>query len=209
MLTLDLRKDLKHLYRPSKAPEIVDVPAMQFVMIDGSIEPGQAPGTSPHFEQNMQALYGAAYTLKFAAKQRKDNAIDYPVMALEGLWWVEDGRFDIRQPGNWKYTLMVMQPPQITQAMFAEAVARAAAKRPDAPFSRLRLAEYHEGLSVQVMHVGPYAEEPATLARMEAHARERGYRLRGPHHEIYLGDPRRADPAKLKTVLRHGVEPQQ
>ena len=207
MQRIDLKRDLKHLYLPStKLPVLVDVPPMQFVMADGAIEPDQSPGTSPLFGENMQALYAAAYTLKFAAKLRKEDPLDYPVMALEGLWWVEDGRFDIRQPGNWKYTIMIMQPPQVTQAMFREAVGKAAAKRPNPAFGRLRLATFHEGLSVQIMHLGPYADEPTTLARMEAFAGERGYRLRGLHHEIYLGDPRRADPAKLRTVLRHGVE---
>ena len=209
MQTLDLRKELKYLYQPwAREPVLVDVPPMQFVMVDGAIEPDQSPGTSPLFAENMQALYGVAYTLKFTAKLRKEEPLDYPVMALEGLWWVEDGRFDIRQPGNWKYTIMIMQPPQISEEMFREAVFKASEKRPSPAFARLRLATFHEGLSVQVMHLGPYSEEPATVARMEAFARERGYRLRGLHHEIYLGDPRSADPAKLKTVLRHGVEPE-
>ena len=207
MHKLDLKQQLKHLYLPShKEPVLVEVPPMQFIMVDGAIEPDQSPGTSPLFGENMQALYGVAYTLRFMAKLRKEDPIDYPVMAMEGLWWVEDGHFDIRQPGNWKYTVMIMQPPQITDVMFREAIGKASEKRPSAAFQRLRLATFDEGLSVQIMHIGPYSEEPATLARMEAFALERGYRLRGLHHEIYLGDPRRADPAKLKTVLRHGVE---
>ena len=96
MTTLDLRKQWKHLYAPSaKKVELVDVPEFKFVMIDGRIEPGEAPGTSPGFGEAMAALYGAAYTLKFMSKLRKEDPIDYPVMALEGLWWVEDGEFDI------------------------------------------------------------------------------------------------------------------
>ena len=101
METLNLRKDLKYLYAPSaKKIEVVDVPAFNFIMIDGAIEPDQAPGTSPLFAESMQALYGASYTLKFTTKLRKENPVDYPVMALEGLWWVEDGTFDIRKPGS-------------------------------------------------------------------------------------------------------------
>jgi hypothetical protein len=212
MEKLDLKKDLKYLYAPSaKRIEIVDVPPMQFVMSDSAIEPDQTPGTSPLFQENMQALYNAAYTLKFSAKLRKQDPVDYPVMALEGLWWVEDGTFDIRKPGNWKYTVMIMQPDLITPEMFAEALTQMRKKKGDQPaFSRLRLERFQEGLSVQAMHIGPYATEPETVAKMQAFMQENGCRdrvgLGGKHHEIYLGDPRRADPSKLKTVLRHPVE---
>ena len=101
---------------------------------------------------------------------------------------------------------MIMQPDHITPEMFAEAVAQAAKKKPNPALSRLRLESFREGLCVQTMHLGPYATEPATVERMQAWAAENGYRLTGKHHEIYLGDPRRAEPEKLKTVLRHGVE---
>jgi hypothetical protein len=211
MQKLDLKKDLKSLYAPSaKKIEVVDVPAMNFAMIDGVIEPGQAPGTSPLFQENMQALYAVAYTIKFAAKLRKDNPVDYPVMALEGLWWVEDGTFDIQKPGNWKYTVMILQPDVVTSEMFADALAQMRKKKGDQPaFARLRLERFHEGLSVQTLHVGPYAAEPATVERMQAFMLENNYQdmvgLGGKHHEIYMGDPRRADPAKLKTVLRHPI----
>jgi hypothetical protein len=213
MEKLDLKKDLKYLYAPSaKKIEAVEVPAMNFVMIDGAIEPDQVPGTSPLFAENMQALYGAAYTLKFTAKLRKENPVEYPVMALEGLWWVEDGTFDIRKPGNWKYTVMMMQPDIVTAEFFAEALAQLRKKKGDQPaFARLRLERFCEGLCVQTMHIGPYATEPATVERMQTFMQENGYEdlvgLGGKHHEIYMGDPRRADPSKLKTVLRHPVKP--
>ena len=212
MQKLDLKKELKYLYTPSvKKIETVDVPAMNFVMTDGAIEPDQVPGTSPLFAENMQALYGAAYTLKFTAKLRKENPVDYPVMALEGLWWVEDGTFDIRKPGNWKYTVMIMVPEIITPEMFAEVLTQMRKKKGDRlAFARLRLESFCEGLSVQTMHIGPYAAEPATVEKMQAFMQENGYRdqvgLGGKHHEIYMGDPRRADPSKLKTVLRHPIE---
>ena len=212
MEKLDLKKDLKYLYAPSaKKIELVDVPAMNFVMIDGAIEPDYAPGTSPRFAEDMQGLYNAAYTLKFTAKLRKQDPLDYPVMALEGLWWVEDGTFDIQKPGNWKYTVMIMQPDQITPGMFADALTQLRKKRGDQPvFARLRLERFHEGLSVQTMHIGPYATEPATVERLQAFMQANGCQdlvgLGGKHHEIYLGDPRRANPAKLKTVLRHPVK---
>jgi hypothetical protein len=212
MKNLDLRKQYKHLYQPSaKKIEAVQVPRLQFAMIDGAIEKGQAPGTSPGFQEATQALYGISYTLKFMLKKRKTNPIDYPVMALEGLWWVEDGMFDITIKDNWFYTLMIMQPDVITQAVFEEGLAEVRRKKGDSPsLSKLRLDSFEEGLCVQVMHIGPYATEPATIERMKEFMQENGYRDRvgtgGKHHEIYMGDPRKADPAKLKTVLRHPIE---
>ena len=207
MPKIDLRKELKYLYAPSaKQVALVDVPEFQFAQIDGAIEPGQAPGTSPAFEQALSALYGITYTLKFMSKQRADNPIDYTVMTLEGLWWVEEGEFDITQPGNWRWTMMILQPDHITSAMFAEGLAQLRKKRGDSPaLDKLRLARFHEGLALQIMHIGPYANEPATIARMDAFAQEEGYRMIGKHHEIYMGDPRTAAPEKLKTILRHPV----
>lgn len=212
MKTLELKKEYKHLYQPSaKKAEIVQVPQLQFAMIDGAIEKGYEPGNSPTFPEATQALYGISYTLKFMLKKRKTNAIDYPVMALEGLWWVEDGMFDITVKDNWFYTLMIMQPEVITQDLFDEGLEQVRKKRGDSEaLSKLRLANFEEGLCVQTMHLGPYATEPATIERMRAFAQENGYRdlvgSGGKHHEIYLGDPRKANPAKLKTVLRHPIE---
>ena len=212
MKILDLKKQLKYLYQPSaKKVEIVQVPYLQFAMIDGAIEKGQAPGTSPGFQEATQALYGISYTLKFMLKKRKTNPIDYPVMALEGLWWVEDGMFDITVKDNWSYTLMILQPDVINRVVFEEGLAEVRRKKGDSPaLSKLRLDSFEEGLCVQVMHIGPYATEPATIERIRAFASENGYHDRvgpnGKHHEIYLGDPRKADPAKLKTVLRHPLE---
>jgi hypothetical protein len=153
----------------------------------------------------MQALYGAAYTLKFMSKLRQKNAIDYPVMALEGLWWVEGVTFDITRPDNWRWRAMIMQPDHVTTEMFDEALEKIRAKRPSPSVEKLRLEQYREGLCIQTMHIGPYSAEPATIERMNAFAAESGYALRGEHHEIYLGDPRRCAPGKLKTVLRHPI----
>ena len=211
MKTLDLKKEFKHLYQPSaKKVEIVQVPRLQFVMIDGAIEKGSEPGKSPMFAEATQALYSVSYTLKFMLKKRKTDPIDYPVMALEGLWWVEDGMFDITVKDNWFYTLMIMQPAVITQEIFADGLEQVRKKKGDSEmFSKLRLADFEEGLCIQTMHIGPYATEPAAIERMRAFAEENGYRdcIREDrkHHEIYLGDPRKADPAKMKTVLRHPI----
>jgi len=212
MKTLDLKREFKHLYQPSaKKAEIVQLPRLQFAMIDGAIEKGSEPDKSPSFAEATQALYSISYTLKFMLKKHKTDPVDYPVMALEGLWWVEDGMFDITVKDNWFYTLMILQPELITQDIFAEGLEQVRRKKGDSEIlSKLRLEHFEEGLCVQTMHIGPYATEPATVERMRVFARENGYRdcvgLGGKHHEIYLGDPRKADPAKLKTVLRHPVE---
>ncbi|HEX9027600.1 MAG TPA: GyrI-like domain-containing protein [Anaerolineales bacterium] len=203
MIKLDLKKDLKRFYAPSaKRVELVDLPEWTFLMIDGAIEPGTGPGTSPGFQEAIQAVYGAAYTLKFALKLREAEPVDYPVMPLEGLWWVEDGHFDIREPGNWKYTLMILQPDVITSEQFNQAVARLSQKKPSPALDRLRLAKFQEGLCIQTLHLGPYASEPDTVAKMHAFAGDQGLAQQGKHHEIYLGNPLRADASKLKTILR-------
>jgi hypothetical protein len=213
MKVLDLRKQYKDLYKPSaKKPVLVKVPRLQFAMVDGAIEKGHSPGNSPGFQEAVQALYGISYTLKFTFKKRKTNAIDYPVMALEGLLWLTEGDvFDINIKDNWSYTLMIMQPDIVMPDSFAEAREQVRKKRGDSPaLSKLRLAHFEEGLCVQIMHIGPYATEPATIERMRAFAEENGYRdcvgHERKHHEIYMSDPRRVSPEKLKTVLRHPVE---
>jgi hypothetical protein len=212
MKTLDLKKELKHLYAPSvKKPEIVQVPHLQFAMIDGAIEKGYEPGNSPGFAEATQALYSISYTLKFMLKKRATNSIDYPVMPLEGLWGVQNAMVDVAKKDNWSYTLMILQPEVITKDIFAEALEQDRRKKGDLPVvSKLRLEHFEEGLCVQVMHIGPYATEPDTIERMRAVALESGYRdnvgPNGKHHEIYIGDPRKAEPAKLKTVLRHPLE---
>lgn len=207
MQTLELKKIYKSLFSASaKVPQLVDVPRLNFLRIDGAIEPGHAPGNSPIFSENLQALYSASYTLKFMLKQRPENPVEYPVMPLEGLWWVEDGRFDINIKDNWHYTVQIMQPDCVTPELFAEALAKLRKKKGDMEaFSRLRLEPFHEGHAVQMLHIGPYAAEPATVEKMDTYLQAEGLQKRGDHHEIYLGDPMRADPAKLKTILRHPV----
>jgi hypothetical protein len=210
---LDLKRQLKHLYQPSaRECVLVRVPEMQFAIIDGQIEPGLMPGDSPGFAEGIGALYGISYTLKFMSKKRAENPIDYGVMALEGLWTTPAGGADYAHADQWLWTLMIMQPDHIDAGMFAEGrdLLRARYAR-DAklttPLDGLRLERFEEGLCVQVMHVGPYADEPATLLRMGEFAGQNGYAFTGRHHEIYLGDPRTAKPENLKTVLRHPVVP--
>ena len=213
MKKLDLKKDLKAFYMPSaKKVTFIEVPRFKFLMIDGAIEPGKEPGNSPLFQENIEALYGAAYTLKFTLKKRQHDPIDYPVMAMQGLWSVRDGVFDITVKDNWDYTVMILVPDLVTSDDFEQALAQFRKKKGDLPgIARLRLDTFEEGPCVQVMHIGPYATEPATLERMHAFMDENGYQdlvgHGGLHHEIYVGDPRRAAPEKLKTVLRHPVKP--
>jgi hypothetical protein len=206
MEKLDLRRELKHLHSPgAKKVERVDVPAFQFAMIDGVIERGEGPSTSKAFQDALQALYGIAYTLKFASKLRPRNPIDYPVMALEALWWTGKGTFAFDPTRPWRWTAMILQPDHITPALFARAVEQLREKRGSPAIARLRLERFKEGPSIQIMHVGPYADEPRTIERMRAFADENGLAYRGKHHEIYLGDPRRAKPDKLRTILRQPV----
>jgi hypothetical protein len=144
-------------------------------------------------------------------KKRKEEPVEYPVMPLEGLWWVEDGNFDFTVKDNWHFTLMILQPDVVTPPAFAEGLEEVRHKRGDSAAShRLELDRFDEGLCVQTMHVGPYATEQTTLERMQEFMKENGLvdrvGLGGKHHEIYLGDPRRAAPEKLKTVLRHPVD---
>jgi len=206
MKRLDLKKTLKPYFQPrANRVELVDVPTFHYLMLDGEIEPGVSVGESLAFQEAFQALYGVAYTLKFMSKLRPRNPIDYPVMAPEALWWSRTGGFSVREP--WAWTLMMTVPDHITSAMFRQAVERAKEKRDTPSLARLRLESFREGMAVQALHVGPYADEPRTIDRMTAFAESRGYRFHGKHHEIYLGDPRRAKPERLKTVLRHAVEP--
>jgi hypothetical protein len=208
---LDLKKQYRHLYAPSaKECALVQVPDLQFVMIDGRVEPGLMPGDSPSFATAIGALYGASYTLKFMSKKRAEDPIDYGVMALEGLWTTPQGGADYATSDQWQWTLMIMQPDHITPHMFEDALDQLRKKyakddKDARPLDGLRLERFEEGLCVQVMHIGPYSEEAATLTRMGEFAAQNGYRFHGRHHEIYLGDPRAAKPENLKTVLRHAV----
>ena len=204
---LDLRKQWKRLYAPSASKvEMVDVPEFQFIMVDGKIEAGAAPDTSPTFHAALEALYGASYTLKFMSKSRQENPVDYTVMALEGLWWTVKGEFSFERKDDWQWTLMMMQPEHITDEMFQDARRQLRQKKDNPAIAGLRLGRFREGLCVQTLHVGPYSDELRTISKMTAFAQETGHRLHGKHHEIYVGDPRRARPDALKTILRHPIE---
>lgn len=204
---IDLKQEYRFLYGPSsKMVELVTVPKLGFIMVDGEIGRGETPETSAGFSEAMMALYGLSYTLKFMSKLRADNPIDYTVMPIEGLWWSATDEMAFTPEGPWNWTLMMMQPAHIDQAMFLEALKEVKNKKSSATLDRVRFAPFDEGLCIQIMHIGPYATEPQTIKRMDDFAAANGYRYRGKHHEIYLGDPRRTKPEKLRTVLRRPVE---
>jgi hypothetical protein len=198
MEKLDLKKTLKYLYGSSaKVFSIVDVPAMNFIMIDGQGN----PNISKAYAEAMQALYTAAYTLKF--KIKKELAVDYPVMASEGLWWMDDMReFSAARKDEWKWTMMIMQPEIVSPELFSIALVEAAKKKDVPALSHLRLETFHEGKAAQIMYFGPYADEGPTITRLHQFIEDSGYNRFGKHHEIYLGDPRRSAPEKLRTIIR-------
>ncbi|CAJ35952.1 GyrI-like domain-containing protein [Methanocella arvoryzae] len=151
----------------------------------------------------METLFPLAYTLKFMIKKRQ--GIDYAVMPLEGLWWADDMEHFYENKDAWKWTSMMMQPEFVTEALFAEAVAEVRKKKAPAAIDKVRLEKYAEGMCAQIMHIGPYSEEGPTVAKLHAFIDESGYEKTGKHHEIYLSDPRRAAPEKMKTVIRQPV----
>ena len=203
MPKFDVKKELKHLYQPSaKEFSVVDVPEMNFLMIDGRGD----PNTSREYQEAMEALYAVAYQLKFAVKGR-DPRLDFVVAPLEGLWWAEDmSDFLSGNKDAWLWTAMIYQPEQVTQELFQEAVQQVKEKKDPIALPLLRLEPYHEGLAVQILYFGPWAGEGPAIKRLHAFARDQGYQIRGKHHEIYLSDPRRIAPEKLRTVIRQPVE---
>jgi hypothetical protein len=203
MTKIDFKKELKHLYRPTtKEFVVVDVPPMQFLMIDGHGD----PNTAQEFSDAVEALYAVSYKLKFTSK--KELGKDYVVMVLEGLWWAEDMSAFIRgEKSAWDWTVMIMQPEWITQEMVEETVRQVEESKGLVALPRLRLDTYHEGLAAQIMHVGSYADEGPTLHRMhDEFIPQNGYERAGKHHEIYLSDMRKVAPEKLRTVLRQPVK---
>lgn len=198
---VDYKKEFKHLYNPSKKEfNVVDVPAFQFLMVDGHGDPNVAG----EYQEAVEALYAVAYKLKFTSKKEKGR--DYVVPPLEGLWWAEDMEtFTIkRDKSTWDWTMMILQPEWISQEMVAGAVQQVA-KKDLAALPKLRLETYQEGLAVQILHLGSYDDEGPVIARMHAFINDNGYRPAGKHHEIYLNDPRKVAPEKLKTVLRQPI----
>jgi hypothetical protein len=181
-------------------PEIVDVPPASFLMIDGRGD----PNTSAVYAGAVQALYSAAYQIKFAIKKAGGPA--ERVAPLEGLWWGAEG-LDFAAPTKdmWHWTMMIRLPMVATDLLVANALAAAADRRPELALDQIRIERFVEGLAAQVMHLGPYTGERATIELLHAFIAEQGYQRTGRHHEIYLSDPRRTAPARLRTLIRQPV----
>jgi hypothetical protein len=197
-MPIDYKKIEKDLYQPKTTPSIIDVPEMTFIAVDGQGD----PNTSAEYSAAVEALYGFSWTIKMSNKA----ILEYVVPPLEGFWDVEGG-FD---KSKFKWTSLIRQPDFVNDEVFNAAKAALAKKKPNLDTSKARLVKITEGLCVQVMHVGSYDDEPATIAAMDKYAIDNGYVLdisdTRRHHEIYLNDPRKVAPEKLKTVIRHPVK---
>jgi hypothetical protein len=199
MEKIDYKKELKHLYKPSsKKVEIVDVPQMNFLMINGEGD----PNTSKSFNDAIEALFPLAYTLKFMVK-KGDMGIDYGVLPLEALWWADDmSAFATGNKDEWKWTAMIMQPEFITREMVEMATKEVERKKKPSSLQLVRFESFKEGKAAQTLHIGPFSEEGPTIERVHLCIEENDSQRVGKHHEIYLSDIRRAAPEKWKTIVR-------
>jgi hypothetical protein len=195
---VDYKKLWKYLYQPSvKVVVEVDVPPLRYLMVDGEGD----PNTSAWYAQAVEALFSVSYTAKFMVK-RGPAGMDYAVMPLEGLWWSNDlSAFERNDRARWRWTMMILQPDAARDDVVNAALVEVKRKKGFPALDSLRLETFAEGRCAQTLHVGPFNEEGPTIARVHEFIQERGA-LAGKHHEIYLSDIRRADPARWKTVIR-------
>ena len=203
-MKIDLKKDRKDLYQPGATDFVeVDVPPMTYLSIDGRGDPNR----SREYAVAIPALYSGAYAIKFSLRARTGE--DFVVGPLEGLWSSDDpSAFAARRKDDWDWSMMIALPSPVSGEDITQGLAQAATKKPDLPIRNLRVLPLHEGRSLQIMHIGAYDAEAATLARLHAEIMPaRGLTWNGRHHEIYLSDPRKVAPEKLKTVLRQPVRP--
>jgi hypothetical protein len=192
----------KTLYHPPVDPVLIEVRESEFAMIDGSGD----PNASPDYQAAVAALYAVSYPVVITLK--KAGRPELKVRPLEGLWWADD--LSVFQPASesreaWRWTMMIRQPEHVPGEVYEAAFAKMAKKLGQAAAERVRIERFKEGLSAQLMHRGPYASEGADIARLHEFAAAHGYRLYGRHHEIYLSDPRKSAPEKMRTVLRQPV----
>ena len=199
MKKIDYKKDLKHLYKASaKKADIVEVPVMNFLMIDGQGN----PNSSERFQQGVEMLFGLSYTLKFIIK-KGDLQTDYGVLPLEGLWWTDDmADFSVEKKDDWKWIAMIMQPELVSEDLVTEARGQLRKKKKTDFVDEVRYGSYKEGRAAQIMHIGPFEKEGPTIEKLHQFIEDSGYQLSGKHHEIYLSDIRRAAPAKWRTIIR-------
>ncbi|WP_404285336.1 GyrI-like domain-containing protein [Glutamicibacter arilaitensis] len=199
---VDLKKALPSYQAKYEVFGLVEVPELKYLMIDGHGD----PNTSAEYAHALQALYPVAYKLKFMSKRELGR--DYVVMPLEGLWWAQDmSAFTAhRDKSQWDWTMMIMLPEWIDRTMFETIHEQLEKKEPPAALGKVRFEAFGEGLCVQTLHIGAYDDEAQTLHRMHHQfIPEQGFEMTGKHHEIYLSDPRRVAPAKLRTILRQPV----
>jgi len=204
MEKLDLKKKWKHLYQPpATAITAVDVPPLTYLMVDGEGD----PNTSPAYTHAIEALYSLSYTLKFSLK-KSPQPVDYGVMPLEGLWWADDpGAFHRQDKSSWKWTAMILQPDFIGRKQLTAALDEVHKKKKNAgTLDRVRLETLVEGTAAQILYVGPFADEGPTIQRIHDFIHAAGKELCGKHHEIYMSDPRRTAPEKLKTIIRQPMK---
>lgn len=199
MEKIDFKKTLKHLYQPSfKEIVRVDVPEMNFLMVDGEGN----PNNSKSFSDAIEALYSVSYTLKFMVK-KGELGVDYGVLPLEALWWADDmSAFTTGDKDAWKWTIMVMQPEFITREMVKEAMEAVAKKKKPVSLPLVRFEAFKEGKAAQILYIGPFTEEGPTIEKVHRFIDDNGSHRVGKHHEIYLNDMRRVAPEKWKTIVR-------
>jgi hypothetical protein len=203
LVTLDLRRELPQLYSAPRTPVLLEVPELGYLQIDGHGD----PNTAAAYAEAVEALYAVAYTIRFALK-RGPEGVDAAVMPLEGLWWTPDmTRFSTDDKSAWDWTLMIRVPDLVDAELVDQARSTAAGKKPRPALDRVRWATYTEGPAAHVLHVGPYSAEGPTVERLHRFIADAGFALTGKHHEIYLGDPRRAAPERLRTIIRQPVVP--
>ncbi len=202
MKKIDFKKELKEYYNPSpKKAVVVTVPEMNFITLSGKGD----PNTSIDFQNGIEALFSVSYNIKFAVKKGKLQ-VDYGVMPLEGLWWAMDmSKFSLEDKSDWIWKIMIMQPELITQEMFDEAVLAVKKKKALPSIDLLNMERIREGLTVQMMHIGPFSTEIETMKVMEELMEKECLIKEGKHHEIYLNDFRKVNPLKMKTILRQPV----
>lgn len=196
-MNIDLKIDYKDLYSATPAPKTIDVPELPYLMIDGVGAP-----ESEEFERAIKSLYGLAY----GVRRVLGEAVHYSVMPMQGRWGADPQA--LNQPrGEWTWTLMILQPDAVTPEVVDVAAATLRKTKPQLPIDAVRLEKFTEGLCVQCLHVGPYAEEPTTISKLLSYAADQGLVPVGRHHEIYISDPNRTAPERLRTILRYPVAP--
>lgn len=207
-MAFDYKKEYKEFYMPKNKPSLVDVPPMHFLAVRGKGDPNAADG---EYKAALGMLYGIAFTIKMSklGDHRIDGYFDYVVPPLEGFWWQEGvSGIDYAHKDEYQWISLIRLPDFVTRADFDWAISEATRKK-KMDFSKVEFFPYHEGLCVQCMHIGPYDDEPATVAQMNAFIQENGYETDISstrfHHEIYLSDARKVPPEKRKTVLRHPI----